>query len=63
MASRGLPYAQDITMKFQGSEMMAGMMNKMGGLTMSTEVTSVSTADVDASLFEIPAGYKQKQQK
>jgi hypothetical protein len=63
MASRGLPYAQEFTMKFQGNDMMAGMMNKMGGTTMSTEVTSVATDPVADSLFEIPAGYKQKQQK
>ena len=63
MASRGLPYAQEFTMKFQGNDMMAGMMNKMGGATMSTEVTSVTTGPLADSLFEIPAGYKQKQQK
>jgi hypothetical protein len=63
MASRGIPYAQEFTMKFQGNEMMAGMMNKMGGTSMTTEVTSVSTAPLSDSLFEIPAGYKQKQQK
>jgi Domain of unknown function (DUF4412) len=63
MASRGLPYAQEFTMKFQGNDMMAGMMNKMGGATMSTEVTSVTTGPIADSLFEIPAGYKQKQQK
>jgi Domain of unknown function (DUF4412) len=63
MASRGLPYAQEFTMKFQGNDMMAGMMNKMGGATMSTEVTAVTTGPLADSLFEIPAGYKQKQQK
>jgi hypothetical protein len=63
MAARGMPYAQEFTMKFQGNDMMAGMMNKMGGATMTTEVTSVTTGPVADSLFEIPAGYKQKQQK
>jgi hypothetical protein len=63
MAARGIPYAQEFTMKFEGSDMMAGMMNKMGGATMTTEVTSVTTGPVDDSLFEIPAGYKQKPQK
>jgi hypothetical protein len=63
MAARGMPYAQEFTMKFQGNEMMAGMMNKMGGATMTTEVTSVTTGPVADSLFDIPAGYKQKQQK
>ena len=63
MASRGMPYAQEFTMKFQGNDMMAGMMNKMGGATMMTEVTSVTAGPVADTLFEIPAGYKQKQQK
>jgi hypothetical protein len=63
MAARGLPYAQEFTMKFQGNDMMAGMMNKMGGATMTTEVTSVTTGPLADSLFAIPAGYKQKQQK
>jgi Domain of unknown function (DUF4412) len=63
MAARGLPYAQEFTMKFQGNDMMAGMMNKVGGATMSTEVTSVTTGPLADSLFEIPAGYKQKQAK
>jgi hypothetical protein len=63
MASRGMPYAQEFTMKFQGNDMMAGMMNKMGGATMTTEVSSVTTGPVADALFEIPAGYKQKQQK
>jgi hypothetical protein len=61
MAARGVPYSSEFTMKFQGNDMMAGMMNKMGGMTMTTEVQSVSSDSIPDSTFEIPAGYKTKQ--
>jgi hypothetical protein len=32
-------------------------------MDMTTEITSVSNASIDASLFEIPAGYKQVEAK
>jgi hypothetical protein len=34
-------------------------MKKMNN-TISTEVTSVSTAAIDAAMFDVPAGYKVK---
>jgi hypothetical protein len=58
MASRGVPYYNELQMKFEGSGMMAGMMNKMGGTTMITEITSISADPLPASQFEVPAGYK-----
>ncbi len=36
---------------------MAEMMKKMGN-TITTEVTSVSTAPIAAAMFDVPAGYK-----
>jgi hypothetical protein len=61
MASRGVPYSSELTMKFEGAGPMAGMMNKMGGMTMLTEVQSVSPDAIPDSMFEVPAGYKTKQ--
>jgi hypothetical protein len=62
MAERGVPYASEMQMKFEGKGMMATMMNKMGGSTMTTEVISISTASVPDSMFEVPTGYKTKKQ-
>jgi hypothetical protein len=58
MAARGVPYYNELQMKFEGSGMMAGMMNKMGGMTMTTEVTSITAGPLPAAQFEVPAGYK-----
>ena len=38
---------------------MAEAMKKMG-TTITTEVTSVSTAPIPETVFELPAGYKVK---
>jgi hypothetical protein len=58
MASRGVPYYNELQMKFEGSGMMAGMMNKMGSMSMATEVTSVAAGALPSAQFEVPAGYK-----
>lgn len=63
MASKGIPLESKQTFKMSGSGPMAGLLSKMGGGEMSTTVTSVSDATIDAGLFEIPAGYKVKEQK
>ena len=63
MASKGIPLESTQTMKMSGSGPMAGLMSKMGGGEMSTTVTSVSDETLDASLFDIPEGYKVKEQK
>ena len=56
----GIPYQMDTQLKFEGGGMMGGMMNKMGGVAMSTAVTTVSTGALADDLFTIPAGYKTK---
>jgi hypothetical protein len=56
----GIPYQIDAQMRFEGGGMMAGMMNKLGGMTTVTTVTAVSTAPIAADLFTVPAGYKTK---
>lgn len=62
MSQAGMAYATELTFKFEGSGMMAQMMNKMGGMTMTSEVTEVSGAALADSIFEVPAGYKTKTQ-
>ena len=48
-------------MSIEGDGPMAGMMNKMGKMTITTVVDSVQAGDLAADLFEVPAGYKVKQ--
>jgi hypothetical protein len=47
-------------MRFEGSGMMASMMNKMGGMTMTTDVQAVSSVSIPDATFEVPTGYKTK---
>jgi hypothetical protein len=63
MAQKGIPLESTQTVKMQGSGPMAGLLSRMGGGEMTTVVTSVSADPLDAALFEIPAGYKVKEQK
>jgi hypothetical protein len=58
MTSRGVPLAQEMSIKFEGTGPMAGMMSKMGGTTMTTEAVSIAADPIPDSMFEIPAGYK-----
>lgn len=62
-ATGGIPYEQEMNMKMGGEGPMAGLMAKMGNVTMTTTVTSVDAATVSAELFAPPAGYKMKEQK
>jgi len=57
MAELGVPLATEITIGMEATGPMAEMMKKMGS-TITTEVTSVSTAAIPDSTFEVPAGYK-----
>jgi Domain of unknown function (DUF4412) len=58
MAELGIPYAAEMNIAFEGSGPMAAMMSKMGGNSITNEITSVSTAPIADSTFEVPAGYK-----
>jgi hypothetical protein len=58
MSELGVPYATETNISFEGAGPMAAMMNKMGGTSITNEVTSVSTEPIADSVFEIPAGYK-----
>jgi hypothetical protein len=62
-ATGGIPYEQEMNIKMSGEGPMAGVFAKMGGMTMTTTVTSVETGALAADLFAPPAGYKIKEQK
>jgi hypothetical protein len=57
MSELGVPFATEMKMSMEAEGPMAEMMKKMA-TTISTEVTSVSTAPIAATMFEVPAGYK-----
>jgi hypothetical protein len=59
MAELGLPYATEMKFGFEGDGPMADMMKKMAN-TITTEVTSVTTSPIAASMFDVPAGYAVK---
>jgi hypothetical protein len=54
----GIAYQNEMEMKFEGTGMMASMMNKMGGMTTTSTVTAVSTDPIPDDKFTVPAGYK-----
>jgi hypothetical protein len=58
VAGLGVLLAQEMNIKFEGSGPMAGMMSKMGGSTMTSEVVDVSADSIPDSTFEVPADYK-----
>ena len=62
-ATGGIPYEQEMNIKMSGDGPMAGLMAKMGSMTMTTTVTSVEAGAVAADLFAPPAGYKLKEEK
>jgi hypothetical protein len=59
----GLPYESETNIKLGGEGPMAGMMAKMGNVTVTSTVESVDTAAIPDSMFAPPAGYKLNQKK
>ena len=57
---KGVVYEQVMDIKIKGEGPMASMMSKMGSSSMTITATSVSTDDLPADMFAIPAGYKVK---
>src|SRR5262245_2357132 len=57
----GIPYATDVQIKMSGSGPMAGLLAKIGNVTMTTTTDSVDVAPLAADLFAPPAGYKLNQ--
>ncbi len=60
MSEKGVPYAMDMEISFEGTGMIAQMMARMGKSSMQSTLTRISTESLDPSLFEIPEGYKVK---
>jgi hypothetical protein len=56
MAKLGVPFAREMTYSFEGPGPDGARMTKAVD-THRTEVTSVSTAPIPDSMFEVPAGY------
>lgn len=54
----GLPYETTMDISVEGEGPMAAMLARMGGMSMTSTVTSVDTAALDDALFAPPAGYK-----
>jgi len=59
----GIPYETNVQIKMSGSGPMAGLLSKIGGVTMTTTVDSVEVASLADDLFVSPAGYKLNQKK
>ena len=57
----GMALEQVMTMSASGEGPRAAIMNRMGKLTITTVVDSIQAGDLAADLFEIPAGFKVKQ--
>jgi hypothetical protein len=54
----GLPYETTMDIAVQGEGPMAAVMARMGGMSMTSTVTSVDTSALDDALFAPPTGYK-----
>jgi hypothetical protein len=63
IATGGIPYEMDMSVKMTGEGPMAAAFEKMGNITVTTTVTSVATGALGADVFAVPAGYQIKEQK
>ncbi|MEO5822795.1 MAG: hypothetical protein ABIT71_20000 [Vicinamibacteraceae bacterium] len=61
MAAAGIALDQNMHAELKGEGPMAGVMGRFFKLDAGHVVTKIETGDVDASIFEVPAGYKVKQ--
>jgi hypothetical protein len=59
----GIPYESDVQIKLGGSGPMAGLLARMGNITMTSTVDSVETTALADDLFAPPAGYKLNPKK
>lgn len=62
-ATGGIPYETTTNMKMSGEGPMAGLMSRMGNISMQSVVKSVDTSALADDLFAPPAGYKLKPKK
>lgn len=59
----GIPYETNVQIKMSGSGPMAGLLSRMGNVTMTSTVNAVEVAPLADDLFAPPAGYKLNQKK
>jgi hypothetical protein len=59
----GIAYESNVQVKMGGSGPMAGLLARMGNVTMNTVVDSVETGPLADDLFAPPAGYKLNPRK
>jgi hypothetical protein len=61
LAAAGVSLDQNMHAELKGDGPMAGVMGRMFKIDAGHVVTKIETGDVDATLFEVPAGFKVKQ--
>jgi hypothetical protein len=59
-AATGMPLEQEITITVEGTGPVAGVMGRIGNMTMGSTTTSVSTEPLPDDLFTVPADYRVK---
>jgi hypothetical protein len=60
LGEAGVVMEQENQMTMEGTGQMAQMMGQMGGMSMTTKVTSISTDPIPDSKFALPEGYTKK---
>jgi hypothetical protein len=61
MAAAGIALDQNMHAELKGDGPMAGMMGRMFKIDSAHVVTKIETGDIDASVFDVPAGFKVKE--
>jgi len=59
----GIAYESDLQIKISGTGPMAGLLAKMGNMTMTTQITSAEDSPLADTLFAPPADYKLNPKK
>ena len=60
LAEVGIVMEQEIQMTIEGTGQMAQMMAQVGGMTMTTKVTAITTDPIPDAKFALPEGYTRK---
>jgi len=63
MAEAGMALESHVTISATGSGPMAAMMGKLAASDITSTVQQISTGELPAEKFDVPAGYKVKTQK
>jgi hypothetical protein len=60
LGEAGVVMEQENQMTMEGTGQVAQMMSQMGGMTMTTKVTAITTDPIPDSKFALPEGYTKK---